>query len=309
MSHPSLEPRFDVATVFADPGIGWLELCKRGVHKRVTAGRNRDELQYLRGWCSALAGDVDRACGSLAPLTRSAVLGIPAAIRTDLANILASSGDADKAEHWLTKHNIRDIELLDTLAATYVEIGNEQDARVINRRAMDSDVDGPVAATCRRLVREIVLSPEGERVLPVSQLEQIMTVPRLANPTCVELHHAVQCWRDPGSGCWGYLGDQRLDKRYSYLLIAFHRWPRGAATEKTWLRIANDALIAADLPGAADIVETALDAAARSTAGCELSTYRRVDQAVETLRKVATVPPSLKALHETCRLAVGAAPS
>lgn len=105
---------------------------------------------------------------------------------------------------------------------------------------------------------------------------------------------------------WSYLDDQQLDKRYSYLLIAFHTWPRGPASEKTWLRIANDALIAGDLPGADDIVEAALDAAARSTAGCELSTYERVDHAVETLRKVATVPPSLQSLHEACRLAVGA---
>ena len=36
--HPALEPKFAIASALAQPGIGWTDLCARGVQNRHLAG-------------------------------------------------------------------------------------------------------------------------------------------------------------------------------------------------------------------------------------------------------------------------------
>jgi hypothetical protein len=299
MSHPTLEPRFGIAAVFADPGIDWIELCKRGVQNRSLGGRNRDELEYLRGWCSALQGDVDTACGKLTPLVSSTVLGISPAVRIDVANILVDSGHADKAEHWIKRHRIDDIELLDTLAATYVEVGNDRDAWTINRLVMDTDIKPSLETVCRRLAKHIVLSAEGERLAPAAELEKIVTSAKVPNPVCEELHHAVRCWMDPATGCSDYLIDQKLDVRYAYILWLQNRWPSVAASHATWLKVAEHARLAIPIAATEGALFSALEAALRAEPECS-------DRGLEAIRQAivrsagSTYLESIRALKERC---------
>lgn len=301
MSHPSLEPRFAIAPVFADPGIGWLELCKRGVHKRITGGRNRDELDYLRGWCSASAGDIDTACGTLAPLVSSAVLGISPAVRIDLANIIVDAGHADRAEHWLSKHAINDVQILDTLAATYVEVGGERDAYEINRRAMDSDNRPSQETQCRRLIKHIVLGPEGERALPVAQLTQLATKPKLPDPTCKRLFDAWQCASNPARDCIDYLRDAGIDTKFQMVLRAYHHWPTGHAPLGRWLSVVEDARFAVALPEALELTLTALETAARVGGACSYETYQvaiEIEKLMDTM--LTQTPERIKRVRASC---------
>ena len=87
--HPELAPQFDVAKVLAEPGLDWIELCKMGAHKR-TIPTLRDQLQYLRAWCSVGAYDYPAAIEALIKLRNSVVPGLGPAIRADLSNILVS---------------------------------------------------------------------------------------------------------------------------------------------------------------------------------------------------------------------------
>jgi hypothetical protein len=301
MSHPALSPRFGIAAVFADPGIDWIELCKRGVQNRSMGGRNRDELEYLRGWCSALNGDVDNACDKLVPLVTSAVVGMSPAVRIDVANILVDSGNADKAEHWIQRYHIDDPELLDTLAATYIEVGNERDAWTINRHVMDSDDTPSVETVCRRLVKHIVLSPEGERRAPASTLEKMVASAKVPNTVCLELYRAVTCWMDPANDCRPYLMDQHIDTRFANIVWLQHRWPRAAATESTWIAIADRARDTVPLAGAQEAMVAALGAAERAWPRCSQAQLDALNRAVEITRMLSSsTPATLQAQLTRC---------
>ena len=170
MHHPKLEPEFPVAQELAI-GVDWQGLCARGVHRRISATQ-KELISYLRGWCHVQERDVDGACAELVPLLGSVKSGLRDAVRRDLANILVESGDAEKAEHWLTKHHVRDIETLDLLAANYVEVGSPADAFAINRRVIDEDDYATPATKCRRLVRRIAIGFDIDVELPVRELER-----------------------------------------------------------------------------------------------------------------------------------------
>lgn len=269
MSHPELSPRFEIANVFAQPGIGWLDLCERGVQNRMTAGRNLDELDYLRGWCSAIKGDADTACGKLVPLTHSAVFGMPDAVRIDVANILANTGGVDTADHLIAKHRIDDIEILDTLAATYVELGMERDAFEVNRRALDSIGHTTTPVQCRRLVKDLVLGGEGGWTAGLRQLDDIVTNSKVPDPTCVALTREVKCWIGPAENCDEYFRAVSIDPRNTYLLAAYRAWPRGDGSAHDWGRVTSEAVKAHDLPGAKELAWLSLEAAIKAAPACD----------------------------------------
>jgi len=135
-SHPELEPQFEIAKALAEPGVGWIDLCRLGAHNRHLGKDKRDHVAYLRGWCSVGKQDFDAALAHLVPLTSSVVLGLATAVRADFANIVISSGDANDATRLLAKHRIKDVAVLDTIAASYVELGRLDDAYEINELAI-----------------------------------------------------------------------------------------------------------------------------------------------------------------------------
>lgn len=267
MSHPELEPQFEIAQVFAEPGIGWIELCNRGVQNRVQAGRNRDELEYLRGWCAAIKGDADTACGTLKPLTTSAVLGLSAATRTDLVNIIANAGGLDAADKLLNKHRLGDIELYDLLSATYLELGREQDAAEMNLRALDTVGHTTNAMHCRRLVKDIML--RGQTAEAVNELENLATKPKVPDPVCVSLNKAMTCRLGRPDHCFPYFQEQGIHGSAIYLLKAARAWPLHAARHKEWLNIAIQAMNAVPVPGSEDYAIAAMEAAYAAHGSCD----------------------------------------
>lgn len=301
MNHPSLEPRFPIAQQLAESGITWQELCARGVHKRVSASQ-QELLAYLHGWCDVLDRNVDAACAHLKPLLGSLTRGLTPAVRQDLANILAANGDADRAEHWLNKHDLRDTELLDLLAATYVEVGSHEDAVTINRRAIDSDDYATDATKCRRLTRQIVLSGSGDATFATEALRQLATQPKIPDPLCKRLIHKVGCWLAPGLQCTQYLADEHIDPRAVELLDAYYNWPRDA-TQAEWWSAADRARRALPLPGAAELVVTAFEASLQADSMCLNARNTAVHAAIDELRADpanAAYEPRLAKLEEAC---------
>jgi hypothetical protein len=277
MSHPALEPRFEIASRFAQPGIGWMELCARGVQN--STGRDKEMLAYLRGWCAAVKGDADGAVGNLVPLLGSTTSGLRVAVRTDLANILAND-HADEASHLIKTYNIRDVDVLDLLSANYVEVGTRAEAAAFNRDAIASDDYASAATKCKRLTKSIVLS--GDKISPLLlEVEQLATKPKLPDPTCVALHHKLDCWRDQ-SGCRAFYIDEGLDEALASLTDAYYSWPTGR-DQRHWLGIADLALKGWQLPASHAVVLAALENARRAE-GCSETLREWVSQVTVLIR-------------------------
>ncbi len=301
MSHPMLEPRFPIAARLADPGVSWQELCARGVQNRVSATQH-ELLAYLHGWCDVLKRDIDAACRRLTPLLGSLTGRMREAVRHDLANILVAQGDADKAEHWLSKYDIRDLEVLDLLAASYVEVGTPADALAIDRRAIGADYNATDATTCRRQVKRIVLSGTGDATFAIEALKQRATVPKMPDPTCVRLHNKIACWLAPQSACKAYLADQQLDPHALRLLDVYYAWPREADLQ-VWWDLGDRALAALPVPGAAELAVTAYEGSLRANGDCYGERADAIHAAIDLIRTDpanASYEPRLEALARAC---------
>ena len=292
MSHPSLEPRFAIAQAFAQPGVGWIDLCGLGAQNR--HGRDKELLSYLRGWCNAIQGDVDAACTHLVPLVGSTTRGIDDAVKIDLANILADQGRADKAEHWINQHRIRDVEVLDLLAATYVEVGTPEDAARINRIAMDSDDAATVATRCARMTRQIVLVGNSTSVMLEGLRQIARPLGKMPDPTCQKLVHKLECWKANGTNdCDPYWTDVGLDPRIAHVIAAHRAWPH-ASSYADWLRIADSTMSIVGVEGAAAFALGAIDNAIRTARTCEHARDWLTSNAV-TFHAALTNAPELSA--------------
>lgn len=253
--HPELAPQFDVAKVLAEPGLDWIELCKMGAHKR-TIPTLRDQLQYLRAWCSVGAYDYPAAIEALIKLRNSVVPGLGPAIRADLSNILVSH-DPDSARELVAKFQLAtEADVLDRLAATYVEVGKLSGAREINELALANDSGKSPAKTCQRLTRRVLLDPETYRTSK-SAFTTKAPVPGFtddptsllfgaklnADPQCQELDAQVSCWLVK-SNCSAWYKLRGVSEADAFLLDARMAWPTGKfrADEDAWWNVINPAL-------------------------------------------------------------------
>jgi hypothetical protein len=247
MNHPAMEPKFPIAQAFAQPGVGWLDLCGSGITNRY--GKDKELLSYLRGWCKAVDGDTDAACSNLVPLIKSTTPRLEVAVRNDLANILAQ-GHADKAEHYIRVHSIRDVGLLDLLAANYVEVGTAQDALAINRNAIDSDDYANAETKCMRWTRHIVLSGDKSSLL-IKQIEGLAKQPKNADPTCVTEYAKLTCWATEECAAYVHeLGGVLFD---AAIFGDLANWDRRKISEDWW-RIADTALLQLKTPHAPGLI-------------------------------------------------------
>lgn len=295
-SHPVLEPTYPIAAAFARPGVSWLDLCQLGAQHRHAAG-SKDLVAYLRAWCHLARRETDAALDALEPLLHSVVSQLAPAIPLDISNILVDAGDADRAERSLAKHRLYRADILDLVAATYVEVGRNDDAYEINERAMDNDSRASAKTQCRRLTRKIVLSPPVARATPLALLDGLADTTQ--DPTCVRLAHELDCWTVPASGCAGYFADQGIPAQSVGVLLAYYTWPYGPATFKQWWMVANAAVSALPTHGAHELAVTALESTLRTTS-CD------ADRPLEDIR-LAAMTVSTDAGHPTSldpRLAV-----
>ncbi len=300
MHHPKLEPEFPVAQELAI-GVDWQGLCARGVHRRISATQ-KELISYLRGWCHVQERDVDGACAELVPLLGSVKSGLRDAVRRDLANILVESGDAEKAEHWLTKHHVRDIETLDLLAANYVEVGSPADAFAINRRVIDEDDYATPATKCRRLVRRIAIGFDIDVELPVRELESFVVKAKVLDATCERLWNKVACWRDHLK-CHAYHVDENIPQASRQLLLVYDTWPSNRQTTSEWWTYADQARLAVPAPGAAELGVGAMEATITAEGMCKPGIAASFRVAIADVRRApdgAALEPRLQGLENAC---------
>jgi hypothetical protein len=255
-THPMLEPHFPIARELAQPGIGWQQLCTPAVLGRHVVGSNANELmEYLRGWCAAAGGDVDVALEHFSRVRGSVVSGLAAALVYDVPFVLCEQ-TSNVAERLLDKHAMNDVRILDVLAAAYVEIGRDDDAAAINRRAI-AFARGRTndASFCHRGAREVIL---GGR-LDVLETEK----GKSKDPTCIELLDALACSirRD----CVPYIVNQQKDEKLGHLLDAYLQWPTGSNDYTHWRAVVHHAAKALPLPGADELGRAALPALIRAS--------------------------------------------
>ncbi|MBL0218212.1 MAG: hypothetical protein IPQ07_30565 [Myxococcales bacterium] len=254
--HPALEPAYAIAAAFAEPGVSWTDLCRMGAQNRVSKV-SRDQLEYLRAWCDVERHDAEAAVTRLAPLLRSSVAGVAAAARSDIANIVVDSGDAEAAQRTLAKAQIHELAMLDLIAASYLDIGKPDEASVFNDAAIASYAIQKPGEHCHRLARRAILLPAAERRSGIRQLE------RYADRTCGQLMNELTCW-DTGS-CDDYFVDHGVDPKDARLAQVYNRWPTEPTSTVGWYMLASSALKLLDTPGADLLAVTALEAVVRST--------------------------------------------
>jgi hypothetical protein len=300
MNHPTLEPRFPIAQELAI-GIDWEQLCARGVHTRISATQ-KELVSYLRAWCEVQKRDADAACAHLTPLLGSVKSGLRPAVRQDLANIIVEHGDADKAEHWLSKHRIRDVATLDLLAANYVEVGSLGDAFVINRRVIDEDVRATDETKCMRLVKRIVIGHDHNPQLAVEALKDLAVKPKVPDPICERAWNKIVCWRDLEQ-CAEHFTDENIPDEARQLVAAYFAWPSGRASWQEWWNYADTTRLALPQPGAAALVVTAMEAALRASGHCGEgmgSSFRHNVGLVRQAGVTAELEERLQAIEKAC---------
>lgn len=297
MSHPALEPKFDIAAQLAEPGIGWTELCSRGVQNRTS--RDKELTAYLRGWCYALKGDIDAACANLVPLLNSTTARLAPAVRTDLANILAN-GHVDAAQRLINVHKIRDVAMLDILAANYVEVGTTDEAIAINRQAIDSDDYASSATKCMRWTKHIILSRDPQSAL-FREIESLVTQVKAPDHTCVRLYHKLQCWQRPALGCNGFMVDLGFKESQVDLLNAYFAWPSNDADPDQWTDTFTRAIDAVPMTGSVELSIAALQNVMRTTS-CSKTMYAWFRQHVDAVRHLLSADDAARidALLDRC---------
>ncbi len=301
-SHPVLEPRYPIAQALAEPGIEYGELCRRGIQARhAPTAAGQEQIDYLRAWCAVGNHDVEAAVARLAPLVHPIVTGLGAAVTLDLANILTDGCTADTAVRLIAKHTIVDPAVLDTLAATYLEVERPDDARDVNTTVMLGDSQ-PGAATCHRHVRDIALAPSYVRKDLAVAFAKL--APTMHDARCRELSNLASCWVSPLEWCDGYLADQQLDPKYQKLIEAYDGWPTEPTDYEGWISIATDGVMAAPLGGADRLAIVALEAALR-TSHCKATRVLSIATQAELLApqftstELSTRLATLRALDNT----------
>ncbi len=273
-SHPELAPQFEIASALAEPGLDWIALCRLGAHRRQASRALRDPIAYLGAWCAVADHDIDTALSRFASLTRSTVVGLAPAVRQDITNVLVDHGTADNAVRLLSRYRVRDLEVLDLLAATYLDVGRPHDAREINELAILRD-DENRANRCRRQARRVVMNPARYRPDVNSGL-LLFDEPRKADRTCDRLEAELACWLRPKRDCEPYFKASGVDPRAQLLIQAHDNWPTGPRSGSSWLWTADFAINAGTVARAYDFAVLALENAVRSEDCSEW-----IDKAVE----------------------------
>ncbi len=286
-SHPELVPQFPIARVLAEPGVGWMELCRRGAHNRHAGPKLRDQFEYLSAWCAVGEHDVNRAIQIFGSLTKSTVSGLVPAVRQDVVNVLVQEGRADDATRLLSRHQIRDLEVLDLLAATYADMGKDADATEINELSILRD-DVNRGNRCRRQARRVVMAPEMYRS-PVNRDVALFDEPEGADRICDRLAAELACWLRPSDDCEKYFKIAGIDPRMTHVISAFHAWPAVDRGPNGWEAVAITAMAGGTLPLAYEFAVSALEQSARS-GRCMRHYTLRLGRYIQKLRAPADRP-------------------
>ena len=166
------------------------------------------------------------------------------------------SGGRLLGPHRLDEPVVNEADVLDRLAATYVEVGKLSGAREINELALANDSGKAPAKTCQRLTRRVLLDPETYRTSK-SAFTTKAPVPGFTDdptsllfgaklgtdPQCRELDAQVSCWLIK-SNCSAWYKLRGISEADAFLLDARMAWPTGKfrADEDAWWNVINPAL-------------------------------------------------------------------
>lgn len=285
--HPELAPQFAIASALAEPGLDWIALCQLGAHRRQAGRTLREQIAYLGAWCAVSDHDVEKAISRFAALTRSVVPGLALAVRADITNVLVEHGTADDAVRLLAKYRVRDLEIFDLLAATYLDVNRPDDAKAINDLAIVRD-DASRASRCRRQARGVVMNPAPHRP-DVNRGRRLLSGPQEADGTCDRLEAQLACWLRPKLDCEQYFKDSRIDPRTRFLIQAHESWPTARTDGYSWLWTADFAIDAGPIARAYDFAVLALETAVRSEE-CSARIDKAVQHRARVLRSVQDRP-------------------
>jgi len=254
--HPAFEPHYDIAGALAQRGIGWLELCRMGAQHRYLSG-DRDLGNYLRAWRFAADGHIPEAVAALGAMGTPTISGMPAAIRSDIADLLVENGDADHAAHVLDANQLDRLEELDLLAASYFDTSHDADAFAINERALGASQQTTPGDRCHRLARKIVLAHESTRPMWLLDLDQAAA--GQGDTECARLDAELRCAIRLECGRF-LIGDPDIARKLA-LIRAYRTWPALPATQIEWQELAGLARRAEPLEGSDVLASAAAHAA------------------------------------------------
>ncbi len=284
-SHPELEPHFDVAGALAQPGITWTDLCSRQIQNRHLS-RDQDLVEYLKAWCAAAHHDASAALYQLGKLRSSPVRGVREALFYDAVDILADHGSADDVENLLLHAGLLELEIVDRLAAAYLEAGRLPDAYDMNVLATHLDRQPSEANACRRLVRAMAMGTDDQRSDAHLQFGAIVAPTKFgqqptSDSTCLRMWSALECERQ--GACTLYWRDvAKLSYRQLAIISAYDFWPEKPSTADRWLAVARNAQRAVPDDDAYRLAIPALELALRGSR-CLATTLVAISKLVDEL--------------------------
>jgi hypothetical protein len=111
-----------------------------------------DALAYAAAWCRIRASDRG-AIDELGKLARGARREIAKAARLDAVNLIGDGGEPLRAITWLHEMSLDTNDTLDLLAGTYVALGADDDAHVVDEEIARLDPQPTPDVACERLLR------------------------------------------------------------------------------------------------------------------------------------------------------------
>jgi hypothetical protein len=135
---PSVQPHLDLAMAH--------DACTPAAQQR----QKDDEIRaYLTAWCRIRAGEPD-AVDALAPLAKSKNIGLARSALLDIVNLVADHEPDQPAVTHLDRLGLASPHALDLLAATYLALGQRDDAFFVGRQAIRMDTHATSADICER---------------------------------------------------------------------------------------------------------------------------------------------------------------
>jgi len=248
---PSLQPHLDVAMAH--------DACSDAFAKR----HEQESLlrAYVAAWCRLRGGDR----GQLDELARlaSSTTAIGRAARLDVINWLADYEGSVAAIQFLDRFALGEPMDLDTLAATYLALGDHDEAFAVGTRVLNGD---PIATPVRWC----------ERLLAWTNLDTPQLATQLADITddagaCVKRAHATSCALQAAGRTDRSVGARLIAMRECYLalpddpdrearlavMVVHAGWV--AMASATWLDLAREAETAIGVTGAEELAIAALE--------------------------------------------------
>jgi len=135
---PSVQPHLDLAMAH--------DACTPEAQKR----QKDDEIRaYLTAWCRIRAGEHD-GIDALAPLAKSKNVGLARSALLDIVNLIADHEPHQPAVTHLFRLGLASPHALDLLAATYLALGQRDDAFFAGTQAIELDTHASSADRCER---------------------------------------------------------------------------------------------------------------------------------------------------------------